>query len=569
MQGFIDDDPTHSLVQLGHHRRQLFLCDGKKLIFSMGVLAVVGVAVGLGIVFGEMEAPSHHGATVHSAGDTPMAPPLPGDLHVICAPLNVQTDEGYNACLEMCQPADCCNQIPESPLSCIDTHRKDCQKYRASCQHLDHVKATATEVTADKLCSTDSLMTVEGVEACNDACESFKCCFDGSTDCSVSEALCSDNGACVTALLVDSGGLDNHVEAKETIENACQDMLSYEGQTKCTNVCSPAVCCFLSPTAWKHPCSVSCDHYAACSQLYGPVLLTDDVDGDEGFSIAHQVEQACNPSQLETLKGAQGCIDLCQHHLCCFDGLDEGGFDGLETGDCLDTNKEECSLYSACRALIDIGDNTEQPSEICAPKLVEQNGPAECMKACSKNYCCLFDARFASSCANDEICSTDYKPCEILAPEGTPAEDSDLVASVATVCTESNLESVLGATECEKDCSERGCCIDSGAGNCQTSDPQYCREVESCQLLFQVDPTPEIEDPVEEDGDTDKDVLTQKLQSACSPENLATLSGYHNCYDQCYYHLCCFNENEYLIGKMSRARSVTSMLHAKFCKRRP
>jgi len=544
LNGFVDDYDSNystSLVRLHSRKDRRWWWNGKFLIMVMAVLALVGVCVGLGIVFSDDIAAS--ALSTSNSGDGNQAasaashkiPQVPSDLHVVCAPMNIQSDKGYNDCLELCQPAQCCEFAAEKDISCVEEHRNTCEKYRASCQHLDHKKATDTDVTVDKACAADSLMTVDGVKACKDTCEAFKCCFDGSTDCDVSEALCSDNGACATAVLVDSDGFASHAEAKQMIEFACGDLSTSEGQTQCTNVCNPGVCCFLSEAAWTHPCTTNCQNYESCSALYGSLLRDGNatVDQEPVFSIPQQVETACNPASLASLAGVRECFDLCQHHLCCFDGIEAGG--------CPDTNPDECHLYSACRAMVETEDNQEQPQEICAANLVELQGPEKCMQACRKGYCCLMNSRFESSCASDQICGNYYQGCQILAPEKPQEEDADLVKSINTVCTESNLASVLGATECERDCSQRGCCIETGAGNCKTSDLKYCIEVDSCQLLFTVDPTPEVDDDQDEEDDNILDAVTQKLQSICMEDNFSTLSGYHNCYDQCFYHLCCFS----------------------------
>jgi hypothetical protein len=179
----------------------------------------------------------------------------------------------------------------------------------------------------------------------------------------------------------------------------------------------------------------------------------------------------------------------------------------------------------------------------------------QCMQACRKGYCCLMDSRFESSCASDQICNNYYEGCQILAPPKPSTEDSDLVKSVSEVCTKSNLESMLGATECERDCSQRGCCIETGAGNCKSSDPEYCKEVSECQLLFEVDPTPEIEDDKEEEKIPD--AVTAKLEQICLENNFSSLSGFHNCYDQCYYHLCCFSNDPQVNCKSTREEECT------------
>jgi hypothetical protein len=551
LSGFVDDyDASQSLVHLDSRKERRWWRNGKFLIMVVAVLALVGVCVGVGILLSDDDEDSENYQNHKKSVDSHKIPAVPSDLHVVCAPMNIQSDKGYNDCLESCQPAQCCEFIAENDLSCVEEHRNTCEKYRASCQHLDHKKATDVDATIDQLCATDALMTGAGVDACTAACEPFKCCFDDdSTDCDVSEALCSDNGACATALLVDSTGFSSTAEAKEKIQTACGDMSNYEGQTECTNVCNPAQCCFLSEAAWTHPCTVECDQYEPCSVLYGPLLRGNAMDKmqEVGFSIPHQVETACNPANLASIDGVRECFDVCQHHLCCFDKLEAGG--------CPDTNPDECHLYSACRALVEIDDNQEQPHEICEARLVALDGPLQCMQACRKGYCCLMDSRFESSCASDQICNNYYEGCLVLAPQKLPAEDPDLVKSISEVCTESNLGSMLGATECERDCSQRGCCIETGAGNCKTSDLQYCKEVSECQLLFEVDSTPEIEDDKGEEKVPD--AVIAKLEQICREDNFSSLSGFHNCYDQCYYHLCCFSDDPQLNCKSTREEECT------------
>lgn len=546
LQGFIDEDLSIlNSGEFGYQFRRRRVITSKCLIFTMIGLAVVGIAVGLGIALNKSGGSGQDASppsSTSNTGNTEISgsvdiPQVPIDLHNICAPMNIQFDQGYNDCLALCQPAQCCEYVAENAFSCVEEHRQVCEKYRASCQHLDQKKATSSGITGNKVCSTKSLMTKEGVQACHDFCQPFKCCFDHSgASCNITEAVCSDNGACATALLVDEEGFASHAEAKDAVDSACQDMTTYKGQTQCSNTCNPAVCCFLSPSAWKQPCNVECDHYEACSALYGPILRHNTTDQDVFLSIPHQVEQACNPSQMATLTGIRGCLDLCQHHLCCFEEHESGG--------CSHTNPEECHLYSACRALFESGSAVEQPADSCTPSIVELEGPDECLQSCAKGYCCIVDARYEASCANDVICTTYYKACDILAPEKPEQEDPDLVANINHLCTAGNLASMFGASQCETSCSERGCCIETGAGNCRTSDRDYCDQVGNCQLIFEIDPTPEIDvENKPETQDQGKNVVTQTLEQVCNASNLATISGYHNCYDQCFYHVCCFADD--------------------------
>ena len=461
--------------------------------------------------------------------------------------------------MELCQPALCCSYVPANTrLSCLTTeHRHDCEIYRASCQHLQHQKAAAGSLSVDQACSTQSLTTAYGVQKCQKFCTPYKCCFDGSGgsgNCARTEAQCADHGACATLLLVDQDGFDSQTdEAKDAVDAACQTIEDYDGQTQCTHVYNPALCCFLSDAVWHKPCSHNCSHYESCAQLYGPMQKTKNQTTSSTsitFSIPHQLERTCSPAQLVSLKGVKECLELCQHHLCCFD--DDDNDDDDERNDCLPHKTDECHLYSACRQLTDLvtpqHNQETTPEEACAPSVIEQDGPATCVQSCRNHLCCFLDPRFEASCSSTDASCRDNRiaPCRILAPRSPPLEDPALLQKVQRVCTPGNLKSVLGATECENDCSQRGCCIEMGAGNCQTTDARYCQEVGSCQSLFDIhmvvvekeEPTPQ-----QQTQKNTPSTVTQKVARVCDPENLKTLSGYHNCYDQCYYHLCCFNDD--------------------------
>jgi hypothetical protein len=256
------------------------------------------------------------------------------------------------------------------------------------------------------------------------------------------------------------------------------------------------------------------------------------------FSIPHEVEQACNPAQLQTVPGVKACLELCQHHMCCFDFAFGGGVG------CLESNPDECMLYSACQALLPKTNSTNRdPAKSCDAAHVGYNGPKKCLQACASSYCCLFDTRYQASCANEDKCSTTFQACQILAPEKPGVENPDAVATINKFCTLELIATTQGAMDCMDACDERGCCVDTLAGNCQNSDKEYCDEVSSCQLILE-------EPPDQSEGEGSKtdppNAVTVRLGNTCNEDNLSTLSGYHNCYDECYYHLCCFQDDGFV-----------------------
>jgi hypothetical protein len=70
-------------------------------------------------------------------------------------------------------------------------------------------------------------------------------------------------------------------------------------------------------------------------------------------------------------------------------------------------------------------------------------------------------------------------------------------------------------------------------------DISYCRDVKKCEHL----------NDVKEEKEKEKNapsVVSKQLDKVCNAPDLTTLAGFHNCYDQCYYHLCCFTEDPLL-----------------------
>mmetsp|Transcript_14685 Transcript_14685/g.16798 ORF Transcript_14685/g.16798 Transcript_14685/m.16798 type:complete len:736 (-) Transcript_14685:235-2442(-) len=390
---FVDDDSDSELVPLERHfvTRNL---TSKSIILLMITLAVLAICIGIGIIAKGSENKKH--ATDQSR----TIPSVPVDLHVVCAPMNLHSDRGYQICLELCQPAQCCELAPDNEGSCVEGHRHKCELYRASCKHLDYHNVTISE-------------------------------------------------------LVSSG------------------------------------------------------------------------DHEIMFSIPYEVEKACNPTQISTIVGVKKCFDVCQHHLCCFDEI--------EAAACTNINPNECDLYTACQVLVDVSASKEAPSETCTEGVIEAMGTTKCLDSCSRGYCCLFDERYESSCATDDICSNFYKPCQMLAPKTPPEEDPNLVKRVKKDCTENSMQDNAVVKECQKDCAQRPCCTQTGAGNCDFSDREYCTEVSGCHLLNK-----KKEESETQLNSSAKRVASALLEKNCATDSLLTLSGFHDCYDKCFYHSCCF-----------------------------
>jgi len=134
--GSVDDGLEVLFGNLGNSPRRPLIA--KCLFITLVCLAVIAVVVGVGIsvIGGDDSNETEHGLSI---------PSVPVDLHVVCTPMNLRSEEGYSNCLELCQPADCCELPPDSENSCVEQHRHQCELYRSSCQHLDHLKPEVTD----------------------------------------------------------------------------------------------------------------------------------------------------------------------------------------------------------------------------------------------------------------------------------------------------------------------------------------------------------------------------------------------------------------------------------------
>lgn len=457
----------------------------KRIVCLIAVVCIfIGATVGIGV------AVSNNNASGTSSDATLVAPP--GDLDITCAPANLQTEDGYSACLHACQPSQCCELVDTNPFSCVDDHREACGVYHASCQHLSQKKTQAIatgQVVVDQACSTISLSSEEGVSGCKSICEDYMCCFPGPEDnypCDVSQAWCADYAACSALSYVDQDGFDSHEEVVETIEQACSEVESVEGHTKCENICRAAQCCFamLEFPAGDDCSLVKCDHYTPCSVIYGPQeepgsdseddnddFNIEDLEGGDSvddatqelyIEIRKQVAEACTLESISEVEGIQNCLNLCQHHLCCFAPGD--------SENCSPELEDECHLYTECNHLLDnqIQLSPDESLEtICSTDTFDEHGPHSCLNTCASHLCCSVDYRLRSSCATDSACGVPYEACSILWPEPVVDEESpNLFPSIQTSCTDGHLASNAGAELCRSFCIQRECCWTPGVGSC-------------------------------------------------------------------------------------------------------
>jgi mitochondrial ornithine carrier protein len=409
--GGIIDDSTHDVV--GHRR------DERLVSF----LAAFSISTIIGLFFAFFALSIKGGSQPILKLSNP-----PNNIDVICSPLNLENEKGYEACLHACEPSSCCYLTASNRFSCLETDWSTCEIYHTWCQHLEHKKvkdSISGKQTPDNVCNTHSLLTEEGTNLCLSLCKDYTCCFDddlGDTVCNVTNAWCKEYGACNTLQFVDTndGFFGDQTKAKHSIEEACFDLASIEGHTTCQNVCNPARCCFLPQDQWRGQCQRDCSHYEACQELYGEPNNAEPKPDADG----------CRRSNMKSTQ--RECLDVCDDLLCCADGACRH-----ET--------TACSVFRTCIesfpqrffSTLELNKNVENnegfdkndPTKACSSESVGIDGGNACYAVCDQLLNCSGDVVNATmDCTHYGACAARF-PNEYFRSKGSKHIYDDLPAT--------------------------------------------------------------------------------------------------------------------------------------------
>lgn len=388
-------------------------------------------------------------------------------------------------------------------------------------------------------CSTTALVSAQGIEACEEACEVADCCSvpdgyalsclaDNTMVCAQYQRYCSvlddiqDSGiGTPTASTPTDGGITSTPPPVSTpvstpqdqdtptippspsplqspvflvatvapvvpptpltladeIDLACANI--EEDKTACSTICAPSVCCF------NHYCIQSqdfdCLEYAGCYVLYTDLEITNDDDATPTTpvpSLADEIHAAC--FELGTINDATAsseCTSLCAAGACCF-----------ETSlDCVDIS---CSTYAECNILYPsfLAVSQAEVEDACQNHRNVASGsePTLCEQVCTLHImqCCFHDN-------NEEGCDNvlqqpgtaycnNYAACEVLGVSGMDLSDSHK-AELEEICSNTQTRS-----QCIKLCSAATCCYASTIEEtCANVDASItCDDYSACDILY-------------------------------------------------------------------------------------
>uniref|UniRef100_A0A7S1ZEL4 Uncharacterized protein n=1 Tax=Ditylum brightwellii TaxID=49249 RepID=A0A7S1ZEL4_9STRA len=577
--------------------------------------------------------PKSHPASVKSQVDTK------------CNTNALISDDGAKQCRDVCEPSACCFG-DDDVLSCVGQSGDWCSQF-AACGILDHIddndgidSHAEAQVAIQEACVDTS---PDGLIHCSNVCAPAHCCFDNSENCfdmGFDQLRCSHYDACGILYHNDKDpctSVNPNPIAKDTsqehlmqvakqVEDACETAFDDvpDEQQSCLNICEDNLCCFSDnpDVNCLEEHGEMCIVYAACNNLLigkhkpdveAPKPLPNNNDHvEKSADFFEDLATKCDERNIGHVSGLTECFEMCKSHLCCFaHHMDEN---------CYDDHPRECDDYMHCNTLIDPCDPPEdnpaiqQPATRTPPVVAPPSGPTQeevyaacalsvvneseeefekCHAMCSDHLCCYapsgvksncMDTRGEDDCFKYNACSNliedfDNNPYEM--PKSQPP-DTD---SIAVLCSDDFIQS-NGEGDCEMMCVEKECCYLHEAGNCQVTDPEWCKNIELCLNVYDIKNEvmtdklvmhceaewttdcisiceerkccltrgigscaitdakwcePAQMCPVEDDEVTPPQLDLNDLITTCDQPNLRLKEGLAKCQSMCKAHLCCWD----------------------------
>lgn len=252
------------------------------------------------------------------------------------------------------------------------------------------------------------------------------------------------------------------LETKAYIDNVCS---SQNDASLCEEVCEPALCC--TTTSKRNSClsqnAADCLAYSKCHVVFDEIAPPAPLD----------LENICSQADLSA------CHSACQAAECCYSD---------EVESCQATHLLKCLDYAPCQVLRE--DTTLRPSntnelfEYCSLSVDGTTPSKECEVACRKASCCWNDD---DSCLQSDFLSClTYSPCQELKLRPPHLVVDKPRRNIEQVCSvDSLLDSRDGYERCQEDCERASCCSSEKVPpyNCFQNDPFGCLFYEKCERL--------------------------------------------------------------------------------------
>ena len=463
--------------------------------------------------------------------------PVPSNLESSCVQgyNNRNSDPtGYQACIQACQVAECCNLPSNFELSCLKGNEETCLDYHQACHVLtldaagiDQVQVSSEIVPpapADlpQLCAVRNLTTNAGIRNCATECLPYECCYEtGVVNCQAANpTTCDTYAPCLNLRAIDAMNGNMEQEVAQSCEPSYAATL--QGRLDCRKTCKLAQCCFTGNKQCgdDHPADFCTVQYKPCEVLYDGSLPHLEIGDDDtlpgnGEDDDYYYDDAYYDDD-EILNGTTQNDDGVTDDDVVIDDTVAFGTD-QEYDDAM----EHPTLPNP-------------PADIattCDPTTVATNKvqAMQCREVCKKAQCCLFEAQLPQSCllGNNLKCMEYQRHCGAIF--GNPDESTYDVQTappdISQVCSPVSLATEQGMEKCQNTCTPAQCCYDWSVASCGTD--KDCASFAPCLNLQAMT---QNHDSVEE--------VVDKL---CTPEEVVKKENRAECLSVCLQHTCCWD----------------------------
>jgi hypothetical protein len=552
-------DPGYHQIEKGRTIRWKLLVP---VVVSALVVIIVVAAVGGKKHGNNSYASNAVGTQVEETPTDFLAPPV-AELAQICSEQNLATPAGPAWCATECNKAECCNYNIKLSNSCLTGNEQTCLDYHQSCWILDesanavaNPSLKSAPSSLPSACSETALSTADGIAACQNMCQPAECCYLGGVDSCASNAVCDSYAPCLLLRAMQN----IHDDIPRLIGEACADDKLQNGDiTKCQQLCSQSLCCFLPVSECNLSDYSFCTQYAKCADIMGEDMQQHFGTQDDSLIPLppDNLDQICDDKSLSEAVGRAACVAACEPHNCCNEDLDS-------PTSCFTGNADLCQQYhSACWVLdMDTTEVVETPEFDATPELLgptcslealeSDAGIAKCRQICEEAACCWQDS--GTSCAWEDACEA-YSMCFVLRTieddsetTSSPIQQTPVTNSVVTllappkflptVCSEQKVLVEKKVTECSTYCEKSDCCYFSvgQAGACMDGNQESCQQYHaSCWILdpeaVRMSPLPLLATP-----------QTGSLDEMCDLSNTVVSST--GCSYLCQAAKCCFSDSQ-------------------------
>lgn len=479
------------------------------ILLAVGVLAII-IAVSV-----QASKRNNNSSSSSVPGQPGYLVPPPLGLFATCAQYNIQMNPNELVkCAEMCQAAECCDYPVGLDLSCLENNQEDCLEYHQACAILLNPDQSQTSTITvpeapsnlSAICNPDNFSSANDIKTCAQACVPYHCCYepnqDGDGDVCSTEPNCSGYAPCFV--------LRAHDNIKKGIASEVLHKCYGPGPIDdCVEVCQVARCCFTieGECAYKSNTEAFCNQYAACERLWGN---TDDLTS----SITD------SPSMLATLNVVK------------FPTLEPTMSGTLEPTRTAMPTDESFGKIATSYFLPPLPDNI---TEVCGGVTSEiDDGFFQCDTLCMAAECCDFPEKFPQSClgTQTDLCMEYSLACAVLDANVTYVTveldilDKNLEDdTLGDVCSAESISYTFGLSECRKRCEPARCCWSSNYARCD--DPR-CIHYAPCLNLVAMH--------------TDDEDIIETVQTACTSNMIASVTGRAVCEAVCLQHRCCYDD---------------------------